>query len=254
MNQPQDPRIYLLGSGIFSFYDLTLYTQHLLQECKSVFYLHDLPSLERHITRLKPDAVNLMPLYYIDGRNRTTIYSDITKHILQSARENPPVAFLMHGHPLVFSSISQLIIEEGEKSGIPVEVVPAVSSLDRMFVDLNLDIADRGIQIFHTSMAIANHLTLNPHVDSLFLQIGSVGDNTARRNETVSLEGVRSFSQYLLDFYPGHHDVIVIECAIELGFESRLTEITIDRLPEAALAFNYNASAYVPALSKSFSP
>ncbi|GAM08076.1 tetrapyrrole (Corrin/Porphyrin) Methylases [Geobacter sp. OR-1] len=243
-----EPRIYLLGSGIFSYYDLTLYTQHLLQECPSVFYLHDLPSLERYIAKLNPKAVNLMPIYYIDGRDRSDIYGDIAAHILRHARENPPVAFLMHGHPLVFSSISQRIILEGEKSGIPVEIVPAVSSLDRMFADLKLDIANRGIQIFHASMAIAKELALNPHVDSIFLQIGSVHDNTARRNEEASLEGIHLFQRYLLRFFPGEHELVVIESAIETGFASRLTTVRIDRLSEAVQAFNYNASAYVPAL------
>ena len=241
--------IYLLGSGIFSFYDLTVYTQYLLQECKAVFYLHDLPSLERYLARLTPNAVNLMPLYYIDGRNRTDIYTDITNHVLRSARESSPVALLMHGHPLVFSSISQLILSEGEKMNMQVEAVPAVSCLDRMFVDLKLDIATKGVQIFHTSMAVATNLTLNPSVDALFLQIGAIqGSNRARRSETLSSQEILPFKDYLLNFYPGSHVLTVIESAIETGFESRLIDTQIDRMEEAAPYFNYNASAYVPAL------
>jgi len=244
-----DPLIYLLGSGVFSFFDLTVFTQHLLQECKSVYYLHDLPSLERYLARLTPSPVNLMPLYYIEGRNRTDIYADIANHVLRSAQERSPVALLMHGHPLVFSSISQLILKEGEKLGIQVEIVPAVSSLDRMFVDLKLDIATRGIQILHTSMAVATNLILNPHMDALFLQIGAIQDsNTARRNETLTPAEILPFKHYLLNFYPDSHVVRVIECAIEMGFESRLIDIKIEQMEEAAAYFNYNASAYIPAL------
>jgi tetrapyrrole methylase family protein/MazG family protein len=249
MNLRNDINIYLLGSGVYSFFDLTVYTQYLLQECKSVYYLHDLPSLERHLEALTPNPVNLMPLYYIDGRDRHDIYHDITQHIIRSAGENPPVAFLMHGHPLVFSSISQMILKEGDRRGLGIEVVPAVSSLDRMFVDLKLDIADQGIQIFHTSMAMANGLVLNPKVGALFLQIGAIHDNRAKRHETVLPANVLPFKQYLLGFYPESHCIRLIECSVELGFESRLTETPIARLEEMAPFFNYNTSAYVPGMA-----
>ena len=240
--------IYLLGSGIYSFFDLTLYTQHLLQSCQSVFYLHDLPSLERYLARLTSNPINLMPLYYVDGRKRSDIYVDITDHVIRGGLENPPVAFLMHGHPLVFSSISQMIIQEGKRVGLPVTVVPALSSLDRMFVDLGLDISTRGIQVLHTSMAVSTKLSLNPLVDVLFMQIGAIQDNRASRKKAVMKEQILPFKRYLLDFYPGSHTLSIIECAVELGYESRRTDISIEDLEEAAPVFNYNASAYLPGL------
>ncbi len=39
--------LYLLGSGVLSFLVVTLYTQKILRQCKTVFYLHDLPTLEQ---------------------------------------------------------------------------------------------------------------------------------------------------------------------------------------------------------------
>ncbi len=136
--------LYILGSGVLSFFDVTLYTQIILRQCKTVFYLHGLPTLERFLKEITPNPVNLMPQFYLDGRIRTDIYQDIARHVMDGAVREKPIGFLSHGHPLVYSSISRLILDACKERGNRVEVVPAVSSLDRMFVDLELDIAERG--------------------------------------------------------------------------------------------------------------
>jgi uncharacterized protein YabN with tetrapyrrole methylase and pyrophosphatase domain len=248
MTLTSGPAIYLLGSGVYSFFDLTLRTQYLLQECRQVFFLHDLPSLERYLARLTPEPENLMPLYYLEGRDRSEIYDDITRHVVEAARRAPPVALLMHGHPLVYSSISERIIAQGERESLAVSVEPGVSSLDRIFVDLGLDIATRGIQILHASAAITEKTVLNPQVDALFFQMGSILDNTSKRQRAVDPEQVRPFQEYLLHFYPPSQRVKIVECAVEIGFHSRITETPLERLFDAAPSFNYNASAYVPAV------
>jgi hypothetical protein len=85
-------------------------------------------------------------------------------------------------------------------------------------------------------------------MDALFLQIGAIQDNTAKRKQAIMKEHILPFKQYLLDFYPAFHILRIIECAVELGYESRLTDIPIDEMEEAAPFFNYNASAFIQAL------
>jgi hypothetical protein len=62
-----------------SFLDISLYTQKVLRECRTVYFLHDLPTLERYLHEITLRAVNLAPIYYLDGRNRTDIYEDIVR-------------------------------------------------------------------------------------------------------------------------------------------------------------------------------
>lgn len=240
--------IYLLGSGVLSFLDITLYTQKILRQCKTVFFLHDMPTLERFLKEITPNPINLMPIYYVDGRNRSDIYQDIARHVIEGAEKEKPIALLMHGHPLVYSSISRLILTQCRDRGIGVEVVPAVSSLDRMFIDLGLDIAERGLQVLSAAMAVHEGIVLNPKVGCIFFQIAHATSPLAMRLCETPPEDVTPFKEYLLDFYPPEHVVYIVESAVELGFESRITPLELERLEKAAPAMNYTASLFVPAV------
>ena len=241
--------LYLLGSGVLSFLDVTLYTQKILRQCKTVFFLHDMPTLGRFLKEITPNPVNLLPIFYVDGRHRTDIYQDIARHVMEGAELEKPIAFLSHGHPLVYSSISQLILAACAERGIAVEVVPAVSSLDRMYVDLGLDIAERGLQVFQTSMALGNGIVLNPNVDCIFFQISHATSHLAERKRETLPDEVTPIKEYLLAFYPPEHLVYVVESAVELGFESRVTPSELGRLEEVAPVMNYSASLFIPALN-----
>jgi len=240
--------INLLGSGLLSFLDVTLHAQKILRLCKIVFHLHDLPSLGRFLKEITPNPVNLMSVFYVDRRNRTDIYRDVARHVVSGAEKETPVGLLTHGHPLVYSSISQLILAETHERRMSVEVVAVLSSLDRMHVDLGLDIAERGLQVFAAATAINEGFVLNPNVDCIFFQIGNAVSPLARRQAETPPEDVIPFKQYLLGFYPPAHVVYVVESAVEPGFESRVTRSELGRLEDAAAVMNYTASLFVPAL------
>lgn len=238
--------IYLLGSGVFSFFDITLITQDILSQCKTVFYLHDLPSLERYLKKICRQVVNLLPLYYTEGRDRNDIYSDVSHHVIETAQKEKPIALIMHGHPLVYSTISRLILEGAPRKGLTVEVFPAVSSLDRMFVDLKLDIGEHGIQVHLASAAIGKNIALNTQAGCILFQIGHIFSNLSQRKVKTLPEEIFPLQKYLLQFYPERHEVKVIECAVELGVQSRLTPLSIAEMHQRAEVFNYNASLYIP--------
>jgi uncharacterized protein YabN with tetrapyrrole methylase and pyrophosphatase domain len=244
--QENEPDIYLLGSGIYSFLDITLLTQHILTEkCRTVYCLHDLPSLEQYLARLTPHAQNLMPVYYRDGRDRSDIYDDIVRHVLATPAEKRPAGLLLHGHPLVYSTISQRLIAECADAGLVLEIVPGVSSLDRMFVDLRLDIGEDGVQVYNASGVLVRNTPLNPGAGCFILQIGAL-TGTATRAATARPEEISRLKNYLLKFYPPEHPVSIVESAVEIGFQSRVTEIELQKLDEMDEAFNYNASLYLP--------
>jgi uncharacterized protein YabN with tetrapyrrole methylase and pyrophosphatase domain len=244
--QEPAPDIYLLGSGIYSFHDMTLLTQHVLAEkCRTVYCLHDLPSLEKYLAKLTRKVENLMPIYYRDGRDRSDIYEDIVNHVLATPPEQRPAGLLLHGHPLVYSSISQRLIAACAAAGLKLEILPGVSSLDRMFVDLQLDIGEDGVQIYNATGVLSRQTVLNTAAGCFILQIGAL-NGTATRAATSRPEEILRLKNYLLKFYPANHPVNVVESAVETGFTSRVTEIDLGRLEEMDAAFNYNATLYLP--------
>lgn len=239
--------IYLLGSGVRSFLDITLETQNILQNCNVVYCLHDLPSLERYLNKICKRVVNLMPIYYKDGINRNDIYTQIVHHVVEHAKNEKPIALLLHGHPLVFSSISQLLLDEAPKAALDIETHAGVSSLDQLFVELKLDIAANGVQIFNAPYAINRSITLNPNVDCILLQVTHITSMLAQRKVENEQKETIPLQNYLEQFYSQNQPVYIVECAVEIGIPSQITSTTVGDLPIHAARLNYNASMYIPA-------
>ncbi len=242
--------VYLLGSGIFSFQDLTLETLQLLRGvCKRVCYLHNIPSFEEYLKKIGPQTDNLIKLYYRDGRDRNDIYNDIVNHVISRCLESPnnrPIALLLHGHPLVFSTISQMLISQCEQQHLKIKALPGISSLDRMFVDLNLDIGDNGIQVFLAGQVITKAAIPSPKVGLILFQIRGPTNNLSLRTQPPDKNDAIALKNSLLSYYPPEHQVFIVESAIELGFSSKVIRIPLSSLESAYEYFNYNSSLYVP--------
>lgn len=242
-----EPDLYLLGSGIYGFSDITLYTQSILQTCKTAFYLQDSPSLRRYLEKMTANPVNLLPLYYIEGRDRLEIYEDIVAHVIDAAVKQRPTALLLHGNPIVCSTISQRLLEAAKNRSLSTEVVPAVSCLDRIFVDLRLDIAERGLQIFEASNAVAGSIPLLDSVDLLMLQIGALNNPCATRTDHTPREEVLRLKDYLGNYYLPDHVMYVVTAAYEVGVDTLITRTCLADLEHVAEAMTYTASLFIPA-------
>jgi uncharacterized protein YabN with tetrapyrrole methylase and pyrophosphatase domain len=240
--------LFLLGSGIYSFLDITLYTQSILKKCKTVFYLHDLPSLDQYLRKITANPINLVPLYYLDGRDRTEIYEDIVDHVIRHAVKKRPTSLLLHGNPVVFSTITQRLLEEAPRHSLAIEIVPAVSSLDRIFVDLRLDIAERGLQVVEASRAVDIPIPVANSIDLLMLQIGALNNSYATRNQHASLEDAVQLKDYLSNYYPPDHLTYIVESTVEIGFETVITRTRLADMEQSASAMTYTASLFVPAV------
>lgn len=243
----QEADIYLLGSGVLSFLDISLLTQKILREVKQVFHLVDLHSLERYLKTINPKTLNLTPIYYLEGRERRQIYQDIVQHVINAAAQEKPVALLLHGHPLVYSDISRLLLEQGRERGLCMAVVPGLSSLDRIYVDLELDIGRNGIQIFEASAVLLKSIPLNPMVDCLLLQIGALLSSISTKGRSMSAEEVKPLQDYLLKYYPADQPFKIVESSVEFGFPSKITEGVVAELERQAEACNYTATLFLPA-------
>ena len=239
--------LFLLGTGILSFFDITLYTQSVLKKCSTVFYLHDLPTLDQYLKKITAKPINLMPLYYLDGRDRGEIYKDIVSHVLEAVTKEQPVALLLHGNPILYSTISQRLLKECAERVIKIEVVPAMSCLDRIFVDLGVDIAERGVQIYEASRAIRTPIPIVNSVDLLILQIGPIHNPNAARNKAAAAEDALELKDYLERFYPPDHMTYIVESAVEIGYDTLVTPTRLAELEQAAERMTYTATLFIPA-------
>jgi uncharacterized protein YabN with tetrapyrrole methylase and pyrophosphatase domain len=242
-----NPDLYLLGTGIYSFFDISLYTQSVLRKCSTVFYLHDLPTLDKYLKQITAKPINLMPLYYSDGRDRSRIYEDIVVHVLQAVTKERPIALLLHGNPILYSTVSQRLLKKCAERGITIEIVPAISCLDRIFVDLRIDIAERGLQVYEASRTVHMSVPIVNSVDLLILQVGSVRNPNAARNQPAAAEDALELKAYLGKFYPPDHLMYIVESAVEIGFETLITPVRLTEFEQMTTRMTYTASLFVPA-------
>jgi uncharacterized protein YabN with tetrapyrrole methylase and pyrophosphatase domain len=147
-----EPDIYVLGAGVRVPGHLTLETLDILGRCQEIYTILA-PPLDKCIpVELVPQLRSLWPLYE-SGRPRREIYDLEVATVLDAAAQKRPVAYLAPGNPVVFDSVSQGVIKEGTERGLHVCVIPGISSIDTILVDLNYDVVG-GLQIFDASSLV----------------------------------------------------------------------------------------------------
>ncbi len=241
--------LFLIGSGVLSFVDFTLLAEAALKRSKTICYLHNIPSLERYLDTFQIPRENLLPKYYIDGKALEDIYNDVVEHVLRVGRIAKPTALILHGHPLVYSAISRRLIRAPHQNNLRLEVVPGISSLDRIFSSLYLDIGRRGLQVYDAATAIQKKVPLNPYTDCIIFQVGHSLSAIALREVPTTVEEVKPLKDFLSQFYPTTHTLMIVEVAVELSVPTRIREVKLKELEQYHSYLNYNASLYIPAIS-----
>ncbi|MBV8587601.1 MAG: hypothetical protein JO308_15025 [Verrucomicrobia bacterium] len=176
--------ITIIGAGVRTPDHLTLEADRLLRETDAIYHLlADNPAVTAYLQQLKRPLVDLSP-YYREDAFRLSVYEKIADIVLQAALAPAAICFVVPGHPLVYVTSSTLILDRAPKHGIRVKLVPGISSLDTMIVQLRLEIGVQGLQVFEANRFIYYEIEPDPRVPLFLFQPGAVGTGyiTARRN------------------------------------------------------------------------
>src|SRR5260370_28320061 len=104
------------------------------------------PSLER----ICAEVTSLLP-FYERGKERVPTYGRMAAEVINAAIARSPVCFATYGHPLVYCYPAILIQRAAKLLNLRVETFPGISSLDTLFVDLGIDAATDGLQMYETT-------------------------------------------------------------------------------------------------------
>ena len=137
----QKPRLYLLGAGVSFPEHLTLQTLDILGACNRICSNLPQSDLDLLPNDLRIKCRSLWPIYQ-ENRNRSDNYEDVSRAVLEAADNEPPVAWLTPGHPLIFDSVSQSLLKSGRDRGWNVQVTPAISSIDTILAEVGYDPAN----------------------------------------------------------------------------------------------------------------
>jgi tetrapyrrole methylase family protein/MazG family protein len=155
------------------------------------------------------------------------IYRRIAEEVIRAA-EKGQVLYAMPGHPLVAEESVRLVIEMAEKNGVDIELLPAVSFLDALFIALKLD-PGAGLQI----------------IDGVRIdQKPPLQDRAAIITQVYSQLVASDIKISLLEIYPPEHPVTVVRGAGIPGEEiiETISLFELDRLSW----LDHLTSLYVP--------
>ncbi len=236
--------IYIVGLGILSSLQVTRETEQTLRLCKKVFFLHpEAKWVQKYLESVCPNVVDLDSCYSEDVL-RAEAYKKMVETVFDAAREDAPVAFALYGHPMVFVSPSKTILRYAPDAGLTAKMLPAVSSLDCMFVDLGIDPSE-GLMMYECNEMLLYRRPLLADMHCIIWQPGSVESEvfTKRINRP---ERFLRLKAYLLQFYPRDHVVTIITCSLNPIVESKLTQVPLGELETKNIQLHAGATLYIP--------
>lgn len=239
------PDVYVAGCGIVDIRQLTKEAEAAIREAECVYMYYYNQAINNYVEAIASDVVFVTEEY--DGdTHRGEIYRRIADRVVGGAESvDDPVTFLTYGHPFVFVTPTKFIVEAAEERGLDVRVMPGISAADCLFVDLRLDPAANGIQMFEATDLLLREFDLNPDVPALLWQVGAV-ETSFYSTDPSEPERFSRIREYLQQFYPDDHPVYLAKTA-QFGFdESEILEYALDELESIHEVVSIAHTLYVP--------
>ncbi len=236
--------IYLLGTGMVGARQITHETSEALKRSKLIMYLHHDPSVHEYLANFEIPLQDLQPLY-TEELPRPEIYKNISEEVLSAASRSSPVSFISYGHPLVFVAPTKAIVLEGPKRGLRVQTLPAISSMDGLFIDLNLDPGVEGLQMYEATDLLVRRRPLQSDVPALIWQIGAL-ETIHYLAANSKPERFERFIAYLTEFYPADHVVTITATSTLPIAKPKLIQTSISELDRYHAEIGGPETLYIP--------
>lgn len=198
------------------------------------------------LSSLNQDVRNLQGLY-AEGKHRMDTYEQMVEAMLSEVRQGKNVCGAFYGHPGIFACVPHMAIEQAQKEGFSAKMEPGISAEACLYADLGIDPGSHGIQSFEASQFFFYNHQPNTAGYILLWQIGLVGEPTGR-TFSVDSDTIDAFKDFLLQWYPAEHELILYEAAV-LPIETfRADKVAIKDLDKAQL--NLITTAIIPPARK----
>jgi precorrin-4 methylase len=239
--------VYVVGAGIKHPDHLTQEGVEALKRCQVVYTLLGPDGDLAPIEAFGPRVESLAHVYQ-GGRLRREIYHDVVSAVLDGAARERPVAYLAMGNPLIFDDISRWIAERGRERGLSVRVLPGISSIDTLLVDLEHEIGTSGLQIYGASWFVIYRIEPRVDVPCLLLQPAAFGTSYATLHHDPNPETFAPLRDHLLRFYPPEHELVLVRSAAAWHDQEQVHRFPLGDLCSVGREEVRNASLFIPRL------
>ena len=152
------------------------------------------------------------------------------------------------GHPFVFDSVSQKLVERSRALGWQVQVVPGISSLGTLMAELAYDPC-YGLLVHEATSVVRGNLPLLPSVATVLFQPSVFGSDLTHHSKDYSGPNLRELRDHLLRFYPPQHECAFVYSASSRRDRPRIVWETLENLDSVPHASLRGATLFVPAAS-----
>lgn len=243
MDNPID--VYIIGTGMVGQRQMTNEGEAALEESTAVYLVHHHALFEEYLSEFELEVHDLTEKYE-RGRRRENTYERMATTVLEAGESaDDPVTLALYGHPLVFVSPSRWVMERGNERGLNVETRPGISSVDCLYVDLGLDPAKNGIQMFEATDLLLREFELNPDVPAMIWQVGVVESHLYDPHDNKP-ERFSRLRAYLQQYYPDDHTVSLVQTATYPISESQRIDFGLDEFESMHEEITAIQTLYVP--------
>jgi uncharacterized protein YabN with tetrapyrrole methylase and pyrophosphatase domain len=238
----------IVGTGIAAGSHLTAESREALEGADLVLFLVVEPVAASWLSTLNPRSRSLSR-HYRPGATREEIYASIVDEILEEVRAGGNVCAAFYGHPAVFVRPSHDALRRAIEEGFEARMLPALSALDCLFVDLGIDPADTGLQSYEATEFLVHERTPDPTAALVLWQMSVIGQEGASPDTGG---GLSVLADYLAGWYPSDHEVVLYEASpypIASAAIQRLALVELAEAKPSAMATLYVPPARTPSAS-----
>lgn len=201
-------KLIVVGSGIKSVAHLTEETKKIIQGSEKVLYLVNEELLKQWIMRESKNAEALDSTYF-NSTKRIDAYNNITSVIINNYYEYNSLCVVFYGHPTVFaeSALRAVKLIQAEKGSAI--ILPAISSMDCLFSDLQIDPGDQGCFSIDATELLIYERKLDAYSHTILWQIANLG-----MFNTQSTTKFNVLRDYLYTYYSSEQLVCLYEAAL----------------------------------------
>jgi hypothetical protein len=201
----------VVGTGIDVTTQLTPGARAAIEGSDEVLYLVADSVSALQIVSLNSGAHSLDEFYAPD-KNRKRTYAEIVETIVASAVAGADVCAVFYGHPGVFAYPGHEAIARVREAGLPARMLPAVSTLDCLVADLEIDPGRTGLQSYEATYFLLHRPAVDPHAMLLLWQVGMIGELGGAATPAVEAR-FRLLIEQLRDSYGEAREAVLYEAS-----------------------------------------
>lgn len=249
--EPAGPAVWpfdiaIVGTGIVGSHQLTREAEEVIRRCRRTFVIESGYGIPAYLATLCPEVTELASLYE-PGLNRLPTYRRMAAAVVSAAAKESPVCLATYGHPWIYCYPTTLITRAAPLLGLHVEVFPGVSSFDTLLVDVGVDIAHHGVQMYEATDLLLRHRPLQNDVACVIWQPTVVGDPTHHEG-SYPADQFGTLQEYLLRFYPATHQVMIVTTKTHPMTRSVLQRLRLGELSAELAKSPRVGTLYIPPL------